>query len=116
MLLSLLFLSMMINSIQSFNQQTPEEPQSGWAGFVQGLSYSFLIFLLICAIILVIMEFIVLIYLFYTVLKCIPSGPERLLHITLVVFFTYPYGLLTAFFPKNCTKDIFAKKSPSIKM
>ena len=60
------------------------------------------LFFLIFSIVLFVVEIILIFYLFAGAIKCTKAGPERILHILLIFFFTYPYALLTAFFGKDC--------------
>ena len=61
---------------------------------------------LIFAITIFVVELILIFYLFTGAIKCTKAGPERILHILLIFFFTYPYALLTAFFGSDCMKGV----------
>ena len=63
----------------------------------------------IIAVLVFVAELILLVYLLMGALKCTQPGPERILHILLIVFFTYPYALLTAFFGNKCNMDVLRR-------
>ena len=67
------------------------------------------LFFIIIAIIVLIIEIFLLFYLLTGAIYCTAPGGERALHIILIIFFTFPYALLTAFFGNDCVKKIFQK-------
>ena len=69
-----------------------------------GIDNAFAIFFIIISVILFIAEFIILLFLISNAIVCTQPGAERTLHIVLIIFFTYPYALLVAFFGNGCMK------------
>lgn len=69
-----------------------------------GVENAFAIFFILVSIVLLIAEFIILLFLISNAIVCTESGSERALHIILIIFFTYPYALLVAFFGNGCMK------------
>ena len=67
-----------------------------------GIETAFAIFFIVASIILFIAELIILLFLISNAIVCTQPGSERTLHLILIIFFTYPYALLTAFFGNGC--------------
>lgn len=70
-----------------------------------GASSGFYATLLLFATILLFFEIIALVYSVRIAVKCSREGPERICHLILAVFFTYPYLLIALFFSK-CAKKL----------
>ena len=71
---------------------------------ILGIDSAFALFLLIAAVIMFIAELVILLFLISNSIVCAKAGAERTLHLILIIFFTYPYALLTAFFGNECMK------------
>ena len=74
--------------------------------FMAGINAGGSFFFLLITIIIFIIEILILIYLLSTAIVCTAPGIERSLHIILIIFFTYPYALLTIFFGSECTMKL----------
>ena len=77
-----------------------------FGSFALGANSGAELFFLIFAIVLFITEIILIFYLFASAIKCTKPGPERILHILLIFFFTYPYAFGVAFFGSNCSLSV----------
>ena len=89
------------NLVENF-EVTENDSQHFLAGIDSGASF----FFLLITIIIFIIEIVILIYLLSTAIVCTSPGVERSLHIILIIFFTYPYALLTIFFGNECTMKL----------
>lgn len=89
------------NLVENF-EVTENDSQHFLAGIDSGASF----FFLLITIIIFIIEIIILIYLLSAAIVCTSPGVERSLHIILIIFFTYPYALLTIFFGNECTMKL----------
>lgn len=78
----------------------PKLQQAG-NGTKDGLTYAILIFSLV----LFVIEFLLVIYAVRIAYACSTPGYERLVHISLALFFTFPY-LLIAVFLAPCAKKL----------
>ncbi len=61
--------------------------------------------LFLFASLLLFFEMVALIYAVQIAVKCSREGPQRICHLLLAVFFTYPYLLIALFFSK-CAKKL----------
>lgn len=69
----------------------------------EGASIGFMAALLTLAFIIFVLEIIVLFHAVNIAIRCSKPGPERISHVVLALFFTYPY-LLVALFLAPCAK------------
>lgn len=90
------------NNIQDKNKK--EYFNETYNSISLGVENAFAIFFILVSIIFLIAEFIILLFLISNAIVCTEAGAERTLHIVLIVFFTYPYALLVAFFGNGCMK------------
>lgn len=85
----------------SFHTQENFEEESRADGSKKGASTAFYTAVLVFAMILFVFEIVVLVHAIKIALKCSRPGSERIAHLVLATFFTYPY-LLFALFLSNC--------------
>lgn len=83
---------------EKFEESKKEDAKKG----ASGAAYTAL---LIFAIILFIFEIVVLVHAIKIALKCSKPGAQRISHLVLATFFTYPY-LLIALFLSPCGGDV----------
>ena len=96
--------SILKSSIENFQQKQKvrEDYNDTMASAALGIETAFAIFFIVASIILFIAELIILLFLISNAIACTQPGSERTLHLILIIFFTYPYALLTAFFGNGC--------------
>jgi hypothetical protein len=63
-----------------------------------GMSLGFATGFLIIATVFLMLELLVLFYSIGMAMNCTKPGPERIVHVTLAIAFTFPYALLNALF------------------
>lgn len=68
--------------------------------FTMGAITAFDISILLFSVIFFIMELVLLFYGIFIAFNCSQAGSERIVHVTLAIFFTLPYVLLMALFNK----------------
>lgn len=71
-----------------------------------GMTGAFITFLLIVAVIFFLLELLVVYYALSIAVRCSTAGAERVVHISLALFFTAPYILLNLLFNKCAEKTI----------
>lgn len=101
MIISTTFLTNALNKYKAYKERRENFSNNAAQS---GATASFLIFLLIIAIIFFTLEVLLLFYSIYIAVRCTKGGAERIVHITLAIFFTMPYALLNAVF-SNCAKQ-----------
>jgi hypothetical protein len=108
MLVSTVLLTKAANGAQSSYMQT-QEPYKASSDkdkdSKKELPFPVMATLLALATILFIFELIVLFHAIKIAMKCSRPGPERISHLVLAIFFTYPY-LLFALFLSDCSKTV----------
>ena len=89
-----------------FSEQFNE--QNGvWESNSTGISISIDFFIFIVALVFFIIEILLIYYAIVLAIKCTKSGTsERIAHLSLAVFFTMPYILLSVFFGKCAQKNL----------
>lgn len=87
------------NAVEKY--QKNKEKQSDVENSVSsGALCAFNAAMLVFAVIFFVMEIILVFYAIYIAFRCTEGGPERIVHVTLAVFFTIPYMLLMTLFNK----------------
>ena len=71
-----------------------------------GMGLGFATFFLAISVLFLVLELLLLFYSINIAYKCSQPGPERIMHVTLAVFFTVPYALLTIFFNKCAVTNL----------
>ena len=95
----------MLISFLAINNAKKNYDNSIHSQIKHGASSAFYTTILLFASILFFFEIIALLYAVQIAVKCSREGPERICHLILSVFFTYPYLLIALFFSK-CAKKL----------
>lgn len=76
-----------------------------WESTTAGISSSVDLFIFIVSLVFFVIEVLLIYYAIALALKCTKSGTsERVAHLSLAIFFTFPYILLSVFFGK-CAQE-----------
>jgi hypothetical protein len=75
-----------------------------------GMSLGFATGFLIIATVFMILELLVLFFSIIMAMNCTEPGPERIVHVTLAIVFTFPYALLNALFIPCAKKTLRQSK------
>jgi hypothetical protein len=96
--------NLFMNSFERYKKIDSEKKERyrhrGINGVEAGLGLGFATFFLAISIFFLVLELLLLLYSINIALKCTQPGTERIMHVTLAMFFTIPYAMLSIFFNK----------------
>ncbi len=106
MLLSTTLLNQSLKNMKQYKKENFSDYNNHSDKHISGSRVASLSFMMIISIIFFIFEFLLLFYCIVIALKCTEPGPERIVHIVLVIMFTLPYALISVFFSKCAKKTL----------